>query len=308
MSWLEHMITRKCSSTMLPSILGLNSSYNTSDEEEDESANELESIEAMWKTVTKEKAETDEKLLNMYRQKMSKLQTKTRKMEETLTLKEQQLADEKKKTRKLSTELAKERNLRVRAEEKCKQLEEQLNTTEKTLQEERQRETDLCRKRKALYSQLASLEPATKYTKDSDKCNAVGTTEKASERNCSSSSHNTSLSDPKWEQLRPHFDKIIQVLSIDKVLPKLFSKKLIDSNEYMYLKSSKEPEAKQLETLLVGILMKKGPGTFNTFCDILREIDGQQHIVTMISPVSTTASRVLSAADGKRWSHQYLIL
>jgi hypothetical protein len=97
--------------------------------------------------------------------------------------------------------------------------------------------------------------------------------------------------DPKWEgQLRPHFNDVVQALSLNKVLSLLFSNKLIDHPDYYRLLTMQRQEQGN-EILLLEILMKKGIGSFDKFCSILRAVDGQKPIADMIDPISAKAKR-----------------
>ena len=56
------------------------------------------------------------------------------------------------------------------------------------------------------------------------------------------------LSDPKWEKkLRPHFNDVLEVLYLNKLLPCLFSNELIDQDEYRQLSNENESEKKRAE-------------------------------------------------------------
>jgi hypothetical protein len=110
-------------------------------------------------------------------------------------------------------------------------------------------------------------------------------------RSATNVSHSTMLIDPKWERhLRPHFNDVVQALSLNKVLSLLFSNKLIDHPDYYRLLTMQRQEQGN-EILLLEILMKKGIGSFDKFCSILRAVDGQKPIADMIDPISAKAKR-----------------
>ena len=88
-----------------------------------------------------------------------------------------------------------------------------------------------------------------------------------------------------WEQrVRPHFDHIITTLSPKKILPKLYSNKLIDRNEFSSLSGSKQSGQDIATELLRDILMKKGDDAFWKFCATLRDVEGQHEIADLIDP------------------------
>ncbi|XP_062516828.1 uncharacterized protein LOC134192149 [Corticium candelabrum] len=91
-----------------------------------------------------------------------------------------------------------------------------------------------------------------------------------------------------WEQrVRPHFDSITRALSPKKILPKLYSNKLIDHNEFSSLSGSKQSEQDIATELLRDILIKKGDDAFGKFCATLRDVEGQREIADFIDPRPT---------------------
>ena len=91
-----------------------------------------------------------------------------------------------------------------------------------------------------------------------------------------------------WEQrVRPHFDRITRALSPKKILPKLYSNKLIDHNEFSSLSGSKQSEQDIATELLRDILLKKGDDAFWKFCATLRDVEGQHEIADLIDPQPT---------------------
>jgi hypothetical protein len=118
-------------------------------------------------------------------------------------------------------------------------------------------------------------------------------------RSATNVSHSTMLIDPKWERhLRPHFNDVMQALSL-KVLPLLYSNKLIDKLDYARLATMQAQERRN-EILLLEILMKAGIGSFDKFCSILRAVDGQKPIADMIDPIPTKTKRQPVNIAGKQ--------
>ena len=94
------------------------------------------------------------------------------------------------------------------------------------------------------------------------------------------------LKDPAWEQnLRPHFREIVDVLKIDSLLDRLYSESLITVEEYRSLSQKPEKEKERNRALLMDILPSKGFGSFEKFCNILRqdETAAMQRIADIIS-------------------------
>jgi chromosome segregation ATPase len=221
-----------------------------------------------------------------------------------------------------------------RQKNKIDELEVELRTIKETLEEERTTAMEIQKKRKALVAELQDIEPHLSNDSlneqdtviETDICElnetktssghaqqAADTTytpaaklsdghePQASDTNRSATnvSHSTMLIDPKWERhLRPHFNDVMQALSL-KVLPLLYSNKLIDKLDYARLATMQAQERRN-EILLLEILMKAGIGSFDKFCSILRAVDGQKPIADMIDPIPTKTKRQPVNIAGKQ--------
>ncbi|XP_062521516.1 uncharacterized protein LOC134196419 [Corticium candelabrum] len=95
------------------------------------------------------------------------------------------------------------------------------------------------------------------------------------------------LSDLLWEErLRPQYAYVVDVLKPDKLLPTLFADGVIDCDEFSTLRKARETLTDKgvSEKLLMDILYKKPPGSFDKFCSALRKVSGgQQHIADVLS-------------------------
>jgi myosin heavy subunit len=221
-----------------------------------------------------------------------------------------------------------------RQKKKTDELEVELRTIKETLEKERTTAREIQKKRKALVAELQDIEPHLSNDSlneqdtviETDICElnetktssghaqqAADTTytpaaklsdghePQASDTNRSATnvSHSTMLIDPKWERhLRPHFNDVMQALSL-KVLPLLYSNKLIDKLDYARLATMQAQERRN-EILLLEILMKAGIGSFDKFCSILRAVDGQKPIADMIDPIPTKTKRQPVNIAGKQ--------
>jgi myosin heavy subunit len=232
---------------------------------------------------------------------------------------EAELQRQKKKTDELEVELRtiketleKERTAAIELQEKRRTLIAELQDLEPHLSDDSSSEqdtaietdiaigTDTCEcdgtKTSNGHAQQAADTTYTPAAKLSD-----GHEPQASDTNRSATnvSHSTMLIDPKWERhLRPHFNDVMQALSL-KVLPLLYSNKLIDKLDYARLATMQAQERRN-EILLLEILMKAGIGSFDKFCSILRAVDGQKPIADMIDPIPTKTKRQPVNIAGKQ--------
>ena len=89
----------------------------------------------------------------------------------------------------------------------------------------------------------------------------------------------SSLIDKRWESIvRPQFDDLVRVLNPISFLDRLYREKLVDNEEYQLLLTI-SPSQGQSRKLLSEILPRKGPTSYNRFMKILRETEGQEHVV-----------------------------
>lgn len=313
---------------------------------------DLKAMEDNLKKLTMERTSLEERILQDYRDKITKLTTENRQLTEKLNLNEYQLQKTRKEIDNLNWSYARETRLRSDAEaevqrqkKKTDELEVELRTIKETLEKERTTAREIQKKRRTLVAELQDLEPhlsddsssgfsgAEQGTEtETDICRRDSTNAKETKvsnghaqlaadttytqatkiidghapqaANANSSDTNIAYSsmfrDPKWEeQLRPHFNEVVQALSLNKVLPLLFSNKLIDHPDYVRL-ATMEAQERRNEVLLLEILMKKGIGSFDKFCSILRAVDGQKPIADVIDPIrAKTKSRLVNIAGKK---------
>jgi hypothetical protein len=84
-----------------------------------------------------------------------------------------------------------------------------------------------------------------------------------------------------WETiLVPKLDEVVRTLQTGLILDKLRAKYLVSCEEYQELRSLNDYEGAR--SLLNSILPKKGERSFETFCNILLNTSGQDHIVKEI--------------------------
>lgn len=286
----------------------------------------LKSMVKEWKKVTQDAASLGEGVVRRYHAVVSRLESENQEIRKNLAvketesreltknlalrekerkdlmkklaLKESKLAEAEKKCVKLSLCYEQEQQRRCAAEaektkqkaradsadKRTKELESKVKTLERTLQQEKEAASELQKKRAALYSELQMLEGGG-HSEASPVIHELGRVSPTT--NSTKRSRRDQLCDPKWDQcLRPHFSEVVKVLCLDKLLPLLYSSGLIDRDEHRLLSNDKETEKKRVEVLLLDVLMKKGPGTFDKLCGILRKVPGQEHIVEIISPLA----------------------
>lgn len=88
--------------------------------------------------------------------------------------------------------------------------------------------------------------------------------------------------DPLWDEcLRPHFPEVVEVLRPSKIADQLYGQRLIDQEELLFLSEDNPSEKEKARHLLVKILPKKGPGTFEKFVNILKTVEGYGYIVQL---------------------------
>ena len=92
----------------------------------------------------------------------------------------------------------------------------------------------------------------------------------------------SALIDKRWESIvRDQFDDLVQVLDPYSFLDRLFRKKLVTKEEYHRLRSMPSREEKS-RALLSDILPRKGETSYDQFVTILRETEGQEHVVKVL--------------------------
>jgi hypothetical protein len=84
----------------------------------------------------------------------------------------------------------------------------------------------------------------------------------------------------EWEEkVIPHFDKLVECLRPTLIMDTLRARRLINKKDYSTL-GSLSTEQERSQKLLHDILPSKGPGTLDSFCDTLLDVDGQEYVVT----------------------------
>lgn len=87
------------------------------------------------------------------------------------------------------------------------------------------------------------------------------------------------MSDTKFEVVVARcLHRIVSTLRCSQLQDHLRAELLINREEYSLL-SSLPTEEQRARLLLHEILPKKGPGTYETFCQVLLRVSGQEHIV-----------------------------
>ena len=86
-----------------------------------------------------------------------------------------------------------------------------------------------------------------------------------------------------WEKnLRPHFDEVMELMSPRKLIDKLYTKRLLDRDEYIELSNKQLSEKEKAGKILLEILPKKGRDAFTQFCAVLRQVEDQRAIADLI--------------------------
>ena len=99
--------------------------------------------------------------------------------------------------------------------------------------------------------------------------------------------------DDSWQlRLAPKFRQVVENLRPLSVLDHLLEKDLIDTEEYKGLRSPwYRTDEDRSRMLLTEILPKKGPQSFQRFCEVLLAIRDQAHIATDILGYELPVSR-----------------
>lgn len=86
--------------------------------------------------------------------------------------------------------------------------------------------------------------------------------------------------DCRWDAVvRPQLAELVRLMCPSHFLPSLHAKRLIRFDEYESLCQLDEGE--QTSRLLISILPRKGLGSYDTFVDILRHTEGQEHLAQL---------------------------
>ena len=97
--------------------------------------------------------------------------------------------------------------------------------------------------------------------------------------------------DAQWEHLLvPHFAEVVEALRPSILLDHLRASYLLTREEYEEFQDGRLLEVDRSRKLLNSILPLKGKESFDTFCQVLSKVDGQQHIVTQILKIETKLS------------------
>ena len=75
---------------------------------------------------------------------------------------------------------------------------------------------------------------------------------------------------------------LIEILMPLTFLSRLLAEELITAQEYERLSLDSIDDQKRSGTLLVSILPKRGPTSFDSFLNVLRKTKGQEHVAQMI--------------------------
>ncbi|XP_062508651.1 caspase-2-like [Corticium candelabrum] len=81
--------------------------------------------------------------------------------------------------------------------------------------------------------------------------------------------------DPSWEKyLKPKMVKVAEQLCPRRhnLVPRLYAADLINSDEEQEFSLSQEADTK-LALKILRVLRKQGPGSFDKFCDVLRDVE-----------------------------------
>ena len=92
------------------------------------------------------------------------------------------------------------------------------------------------------------------------------------------------MADPSWKKiLAPKFPEVVETLRPSLLLDRLVGKGLLDFQEYGYIRScSPATEEERSRSLLAEILTKKGPQSYDRFCEALLEVPAQAFIAEEI--------------------------
>ena len=90
--------------------------------------------------------------------------------------------------------------------------------------------------------------------------------------------------DPKWEKnLRHQLPAVVEVLQPKMVVDPLYAVRLLTKNDYEELAQSRDSQQVKARRLLI-MLQRRGPESFDKFCDVLMRVDGQQFVERMLRP------------------------
>ena len=86
--------------------------------------------------------------------------------------------------------------------------------------------------------------------------------------------------DERWKTfVFPILPDLIEILSPLALLTRLLAVALITAQEFERLSLDSIDDEKRSRQLLVSILPKKGPNSFDRFLSVLKETEGQEHVV-----------------------------
>ena len=101
--------------------------------------------------------------------------------------------------------------------------------------------------------------------------------------------------DPNWETyLRHQLPSVVQVLRPKMLADRLYADRLLNKTEYEDLTHSADSQENKARRMLL-MLQRRGPGSFDQFCDVLQQVDGQKFIEEMLRPyIDRSRDSVLS--------------
>jgi hypothetical protein len=91
------------------------------------------------------------------------------------------------------------------------------------------------------------------------------------------------MSDPRWdERLNKNFPAVVQNLQPLLLIDLLLKQGLLENEEYEYVRNPLHMTEEARSRELLSILRKKGPRSFDLFCEVLLAVRSQAFIATDI--------------------------
>lgn len=101
-----------------------------------------------------------------------------------------------------------------------------------------------------------------------------------------------------WNRrIKPHFKELVQSLRPVLLLDSLLEKDVIALEDYSRLQLDMQTEEDRARYLLTKVFPKCPQRTLDTFCLVLRDTRGQEHLASLVDEPSTD-SNVASTAEG----------